>query len=96
MMTAMMTGEGMKRCVGVSLLYSDFSYQPTISKALWLILLPPLALQLAVNTDGPGHYLASKMSFHHQVDLKSWVAKIAPVCLFYLAFVCWPTWSKRC
>ena len=57
MMTAMMTGEGMKRCVGVSLLYSDFSYQPTISKALWLILVPPLALQLAVNTDGPGHYL---------------------------------------
>ena len=34
MMTAMMTGEGMKRCVGVSLLYSDFSYQRTISKAL--------------------------------------------------------------
>ena len=60
MMTAMMTGEGMKRCVGVSLLYSDFSYQRTISKALWLILVPPLALQLAVNTDGPGHYLASK------------------------------------
>ena len=96
MMTAMMTGEGMKRCVGVSLLYSDFSYQRTISKALWLILVPPLALQLAVNTDGPGHYLASKMSFHHQGDLTSWLAKVAPVCLFYLAFVCWPTWSKRC
>ena len=96
MMTAMMTGEGMKRCVGVSLLYSDFSYQPTISKALWLILVPPLALQLAVNTDGPGHYLASKMSFHHQGDLTSWVAKVGPVCLSYLTFVCWPTWSKRC
>ena len=91
MMTAMMTGEGMKRCVGVSLLYSDFSYQRTISKALWLILVPPLALQLAVNTDGPGHYLASKMSFHHQGDLTSWL-----VCLFYLAFVCWSIWSKRC
>ena len=84
MMTAMMTGEGMKRCVGVSLLYSDFSYQRTISKALWLILVPPLALQLAVNTDGPGHYLASKMSFHHQGDLTSWLAKVAP------AFVCQP------
>ena len=94
MMTAMMTGEGMKRCVGVSLLYSDFSYQPTISKALWLILVPPLALQLAVNTDGPGHCLPLKMRFHHQGDLTSWLAKV--VCLFYLTFVCWPTWSKRC
>ena len=87
MMTAMMTGEGMKRCVGVSLLYSDFSYQRTISKALWLILVPPLALQLAVNTDGPGHYLASK----NELSSPGWpdilTCKGCP-CVFVLFGIC--------